>query len=54
MIEENLLQIVDAIENINTNPDNSFGVSLGDQLYELTYQVQRIADVLENMEKKQK
>jgi len=54
MLNENLEQIVDAIENINTNPDNSFGVSLGDQLYELTYQVQRIADTLEKIEAKMK
>jgi hypothetical protein len=49
MIEENLVEIVNAIENLNLNPDNSFGTSLADQVYELTYEVKRIADVLEQI-----
>ena len=31
----------------NLDPVNSFGTTLGDQVYELTYEVKRIADVLE-------
>ena len=54
MIEETLQEIVGAIENINTNPDNSFGTSLVDQVYELTYEVKRIADVLEQIYTKMK
>ena len=54
MIEETLVDIVNAIENINTNPDNSFGQPLGDVVYDLAYQVKRIADTLEKIEAKMK
>jgi hypothetical protein len=57
MIEETLQNLVNAVENLsdlNVNPDNSFGVSLGDQVYELTYEVKRIADVLEQIYSKMK
>jgi hypothetical protein len=54
MIEETLQEIVGAIENININPDNSFGQSLGDVVQELVYQVSRIAETLEKIEAKMK
>jgi len=50
MIEETLQEIASAIENLDTNPDNSFGETIGDTLYNLAYQVQRIADILEKIE----
>jgi len=49
MLEETLVELVNAVDNLNVNPENSFGQSLGDQVYDLTYQVQRIADVLEQI-----
>ena len=54
MIEETLQEIVNAIENININPDNSFGQPLGDVVQELVYQVSRMAEALEKIEVKMK
>lgn len=52
MIEDTLNDLVSAVSDLNLNPDNSFGISLGDQVYELTYEIKRIADVLERIEAK--
>ena len=54
MIEDTLKEIASSIDDLYgaMNPDNSFGQSLGDQLYDVCYQIQRIADILEKIETK--
>ena len=54
MLEEKLEELVSVIDNMDLNPDNSFGVTLGDQVFEMCYHVKRIADVLEKIESKMK
>ena len=54
MIEETLQELVGAVADLNLDPKNDFGQTVGDQLYELTYEVKRIADVLEQIYTKMK
>ena len=42
---------LDAIESC-LNPKNEFGYTVGDQLYEMTYNLSRIADSLEKIAQK--
>jgi hypothetical protein len=41
--------IADAVENLNLDPKNDFGYTVGDQLHEMCWQLERIADALEKL-----
>lgn len=51
-LNENLEYIGNMIENIDTDPTNFYGQTIGDELHDIAYQLSRIADSLEKIANK--
>jgi hypothetical protein len=51
-VEYTLEDVADAIGDINTDPKNDFGQTVGDELHDIAYTLTRIADALEKIANK--
>jgi hypothetical protein len=51
-VEYTLGDVADAISDINTNPQNDFGYTVGDELHEINWRLERIAVALEKIANK--
>ena len=51
-VEYTLEDVADAISDINTDPTNDFGQTVGDELHDIAWALTRIADALEKIASK--
>jgi hypothetical protein len=51
-VEYTLGDVADAISDINTDPKNDFGQTVGDELHDIAWTLTRIADALEKIANK--
>lgn len=53
-IEKQITEMINSIDNISyyLNPNNDAGLTVGDELHSISWQLGRIADILERLETK--
>jgi|688.fasta_scaffold1838955_2 hypothetical protein len=53
-IEKQITEIINSIDDISyhLNPNNDYGQTVGDELHSISWQLERIADILERLETK--